>query len=182
MLLSLLVALLHKSFHQYDQTLFNKTILYISCMILVLVLFWNSCFTFYACKVDSLMIFFSYMYYLGPISGFFIFQATAFNLFVFIYTHSIKLLHKGSGQFDKTIIYLNHIYVIAPLWPFYPTWKMAFLAFTFKLLFICCFCNGRWRLACPFFFLTCVLFSVVICLPQDYFSILLCVVYKTSRL
>lgn len=55
------------------------------------------------------------MYYLGPISGFFIFQATAFNLFVFIYTHSIKLLHKGSGQFDKTIIYLNHIYVIALL-------------------------------------------------------------------
>lgn len=112
---------------------------------------------------------------------FFIFQATAFYLFVFIYTHSIRLLHKGSGQFDKTIIYLNHIYVIALLWPFYPMWKMAFLAFTFKLLFICCFCNGRWRLACPFF-LTCVLFSVVICLPQDYFSILLCVVYKTSRL
>lgn len=113
---------------------------------------------------------------------FWIFQATAFNLFEFIYTHSIRLLHKGSGQFDKTIIYLNHIYVIALLWPFYPMWKMAFLAFTFKLLFICCFCNGRWRLACPFFFLTCVLFSVVICLPQDYFSILLCVVYKTSRL
>lgn len=107
------------------------------------------------------------------------FQIIALKLF-FVYTHSIRHLHQGSGQFDKTIIYLLLLSLII----LFPEGHMNFFSIYIQFIYLL-FNIGRYRLACPFkkkktMFCSVLLF-VYYRMIFSYLAVL-CVAHEMSRL